>query len=59
MFKIQNRKIGDAYQPFVIAEIGINHEGKPLYIDNLFKLVTGPIKRPNPTSVSLISHYHL
>ncbi len=25
--KIQNRKIGEDYPPFVIAEIGINHEG--------------------------------
>ena len=26
-FKINNRLIGEAYKPFVIAEIGINHEG--------------------------------
>jgi len=26
-FKIGKRKIGDTYSPFVIAEIGINHEG--------------------------------
>lgn len=27
MFQIENRKIGKDYPPFVIAEIGINHEG--------------------------------
>lgn len=26
-FKIGNRSIGDAYPPFVMAEVGINHEG--------------------------------
>ncbi len=26
-FKIGNRLIGEKYRPFVIAEIGINHEG--------------------------------
>ena len=28
MFKIGNRKIGKNYPPLIIAEIGINHEGK-------------------------------
>ena len=27
IFKINDRIIGDDYPPFVIAEIGINHEG--------------------------------
>ena len=27
-FEIEGRKIGASYKPFVIAEIGINHEGK-------------------------------
>ena len=26
-FRIQNRQIGDAFPPLVIAEIGINHNG--------------------------------
>ena len=28
MFKIGNRKVGTKYPPLIIAEIGINHEGK-------------------------------
>ena len=28
MFKIGNRKIGKNYPPLIVAEIGINHEGK-------------------------------
>ena len=27
-FKLENRLVGDKYKPLVIAEIGINHEGK-------------------------------
>jgi len=26
-FRIDNRSIGSEYMPFIIAEVGINHEG--------------------------------
>ena len=35
--KIQNRLIGNEYKPFVIAEIGINHEGDILKAKKMIK----------------------
>ena len=35
-FDIDGRTIGDSYSPFVIAEVGINHEGE---IDKAIKMV--------------------
>ena len=35
-FEIDNRKIGEGEQPYCIAEVGINHNGK---IENAFKMI--------------------
>ena len=36
VIKIKNRKIGDAFKPLIIAEIGINHGGN---VKKAFKMI--------------------
>ena len=41
LFEIEGRKIGNEFSPFVIAEIGINHEGE---IDKAIEMVDDAAK---------------
>ena len=51
-FKIGNREISDNTAPFVIAEIGINHEGS---IDKAVQMVDEQPMRVRVQSFSAIS----
>ena len=43
-FKVSSRKIGEGCEPLIVAEIGINHNGK---LDEAFKLVDAAQKAGN------------